>query len=346
MTWRLCSGVSPAKFAFVSAVHHIAGPSGAGPGERHDMLERARRWLRSQGVDDSDTVRIDVPGRGAQTDDSSGSMRGELDSLIPMLQSGSLFGGKQGLEVVDAQNLTAGEAQIVSEMLGTIDSDAVAVVFVSEGAVPSVLSKTLKSGSSESVRKIWESNAHKWLHDEISRRGMDISGDASSALIQRFGADTASLGQALDQLSDAGRKITAAMVLERFRNRPNEPIFHYTDAVAKGDTGEALRRLADLLTHNHPLVLLASLETELRRRSLALAAPDSETLAEWAGARPSDRWVERVWRQRTRLKDSSLRKGLAALVRADRVLKSAPEEMHHVTMERLTVAMCMWMTGK
>jgi DNA polymerase III delta subunit len=218
---------------------------------------------------------------------------------------------------------------------------------VSEGSVPAALAKILKQvGKTDSVRKMWESNAHKWLHEEIGKRGLEISSDAAAALIQRFGADTASLGQALDQLADAGKRITAPMVLDRFRNRPNEPIFHYTDAVAKGDVSEALRRLSDLLIHQHPLVLLASLETELRRRSLALAAPDKETLAAWAGARPSDRWVERVYRQRGKLKDSSLRKGLEAMVRADRVLKSAPEDLHQVTLERLTVAMCYWMVGK
>jgi DNA polymerase III delta subunit len=311
------------------------------------MLERARGHLKSCGVDPDDVVRIDVPGRGGSTEDGAGVMRGELDSVIPMLQSGSLFGGRQGLELVDAQNLNATEAEIIAQMLPLIDPDAIAVSIVSEGAIPAVLSKAVKAvGTSHSVRKIWESNAQQWLHDEIHRRGLEISGDAARALIQRFGADTASLGQALDQLTDAGKKVTAAMVLDRFRNRPNEPIFHYTDAVAKGDVAEALRRLGDLLTHHHPLVLLASLETEVKRRAWALAAPNAETLAEWAGAKSNDRWVERTWRQRSKLKDSSLRKALDALVRADRVLKSAPEELHRVTLERLTVAMCFWLVGR
>ncbi len=331
----------------MSSILLISGPSGAGPGERQELLARARAFLADAGIDGSDVVRIDVPGRGGSTEDGGGSMRGELEAVIPLLQSGSLFGGRQGLELVDGQNLVAAEAEVIAELLPTVDQDSVAVVIVSEGSVPAVLSKAVKAvGRTESVRKIWESNAHKWLHTEIGRRGMEISSNAEAALIQRFGADTASLGQALDQLADSGKKVTAPMVLDRFRNRPNEPIFHYTDAVAKGDVAEALRRLSDLLTHQHPLVLLASLETELRRRSLALAAPDAETLAQWAGAKSNDRWVERTYRQRSKLKDSSLRKGLGALVRADRVLKSAPEELHQVTLERLTVAMCRWMIGK
>lgn len=331
----------------MSAVLHVSCPAGSGPGERQETLERARNHLLGLGVDPADIVRIDVPGRGGSTDDGVGQMRGELESVIPMLQSGSLFGGKQGLELVDAQNLNGSEAEVIAEMLATVDPEAVAVSIVSEGAIPAALVKAVKAtGTTYSVKKMWESNAQQWLHGEINRRGLEISGDAAAALIQRFGADVAALGQALDQLADAGRKVTAAMVLERFRNRPNEPIFHYTDAVGKGDIDEALRRLNDLLIHHHPLVLLASLETEVKRRSWALAAPDQATLADWAGARSGDRWVERVWRQRSKLKDSSLRKAVDALVRADRVLKSAPEELHQVTLERLTVAMCFWLVGR
>lgn len=331
----------------MSSVLHVAGPAGAAPGERRQMLDQARSHLDRSGVAADDIVRIDVPGRGGSVDEPSGSLRGELEAVVPMLQSGSLFGGRQGLELVDAQNLLAGEAEIIAGLLPGIDPEALVVVIVSEGALANALKQAVKeAGTVQTVQKIWESNAQRWLDEQIIERGLQIDGGAAAALIQRFGADTASLGQALDQLADTSGRITAAVILDRFRNRPNEPIFHYTDAVAKGDSSEALRRLDDLLFHNHPLVILASLETELRRRSLALAAPDKATLAEWAGAREKDRWIERVWRRRGALRDSSLRRGMSALVRADRILKTQPEELHQVTLERLTVAMCRWMTGK
>jgi hypothetical protein len=81
----------------------------------------------------------------------------------------------------------------------------------------------------------------------------------------------------------------------------------------------------------------------VRRRAIALSSPDKETFRETMNARGNDRWVDRVWRQRGRLKDSNLRKANDALVRADRLLKSAPAELHHVTMERLTIALCLWL---
>ncbi len=310
------------------------------------MLDLARAFLGEHGVEEVDLVRIDVPLRGTG-DDGDGPLRSELEPVIPLLQSASLFGGKQGLELVDAQRLRVAEAELISELLDAFDPDSVAVAIVSEGSLPAALAKKVKSvGDSKSVGKMWEWSAARWLEEEIQARGLQIDRDAAAALIQRFGADVASLGQALDQLSESTGKIKAADVLDRFRNRPNEPIFHYTDAVAKGDTAEALRRLGDLLTHQPALVILGALEAEVRRRSLALVAGDEKELASLAGARPSDKWVGRTWGQRGRFKASSLRRAVDALVRADRVLKSAPEEMHQVTMERLTVAMCRWLSGR
>lgn len=324
----------------------ISGPSGAGPGERQEMLDRARGFLAEQGVSESDLVRIDVPSRGGG-DEGTGVLRADLEPLVPMLQSGSLFGGVQGVQIVDGQNLLAGEASVIADLIRAADPTGVAVAVVAEGSVPSALAETVKShGSKVSVRKVWESAASTWLGDEISRRRLDMDGAAAAALVQRFGADLAALGQALDQLEEVRGKITKTAVLDRFRNRPNEPIFHYTDAVAAGKTQEALRRLGDLLVHQHPLVILASLETEVRRSSMALAAADKEDLIAMAGARSSDRWVDRVWRRRGRLKDSSLRASVDALARADKVLKSAPEEVHRVTLERLTVAMSRWLSGR
>ena len=307
------------------------------------MLSAARTVFTRLGVEPADVVRIDVPARG-ESEDASGTVRHELEPMIPVLQSGSLFGGTQGLQIVDAQQMNAAEGDILLELLQQMDHETMAVVIVSAGAVPSRLSKFLKAEADVSaVKKMWESTAASWLHDEVDRRGLSLDRNAEQALVQKFGADVASLGQALDQIADTPGSISAKQILDRFKNRPNEPIFHYTDAVTKGDTAEALRRLNDQLTHKHPLVLLATLETEIRRRAIALASPDKETFRAAMNAKGNDRWVDRVWRQRGKLKDSNLRKANEALVKADRLLKSAPAEMYHVTMERLTVALCLWL---
>ena len=320
----------------------ITGPSNSGPGERQQMLDLASDHLAKQGVDRTQVVRVDVPGRGAG-ESSDGALRGELEPLVPLLQSGSLFGETQGLELVDAQNLQVGEAEVLEDLLRAADPAAVESVFLVMGSAPKRLAAVAKDlGSSVSIRKMWERQAREWLNAEVGRRSLAVERGAAEALLQRFGSDTAAMGQALDQLEETTAKVTRALVLDRFKNRPDEPSWLINDAISKGDVGTALRRLSDFLAHGHPLVYLAAVESDLKKRALAAAAPDEATFQTWMGARPGDRNAKRLWSLRGKVRESSLRRAQEALVRADRVIKSQPEEVHRVTLERLTVALCKW----
>ena len=320
----------------------ISAPSNAGPGERQRMLDAAAERFSEQGVGRAELVRLDVPGRGAG-EEGDGTLRTELEPLIPLLQSGSLFGERQGLEIVDVQSLQVAEAVVLADLLRSAEIEAMEVVLLVIGATPRSLAEVVQDrGKSVSVGKIWERQASQWLDAEIRDRGLQLDKGAKDALLQKFGTDTAAMGNALDQLHGLPGKLTKQMILDRFKNRPDEPMFHITDAISRGDVGVALRRLSDFLVHGHPLVYLAAVESDLKRRSLAAAAPDEETFRTWTGSRPTDRGASRVWSQRGKVRESSLRKAQEALVRADRVIKSQPEEVHRVTLERLTVALCRW----
>jgi DNA polymerase III delta subunit len=320
----------------------ITAPSNAGPGERQQMLEGAAAHFARAGVERHQVVRIDVPGRGAG-EEGEGILRGDLEPAIPLLQSGSLFGEPQGLELVDAQNLQLSEGEVLGELIEAADLSSVEVVMLAAGALPRPLSALAKRlGKSQSVKKMWERQALQWVDAEVRDRGLVFDKGAEKALVQKFGSDTAAMGQALDQLEEVSGKITKDLVLDRFKNRPDEPTFMITDAVSKGDVGEALRRLSDFLVHGHPLVYLAAVESDLKKRALAAAAPDEATFRAWMGATAADRGASRFWSQRGRVRESSLRRAQEALVRADRVIKSQPEDVHRVTLERLTVALCRW----
>ena len=329
----------------MKAVHAVIGPREAGPGERQDMLQQAHALLAAAEVDGVD--RIDVPGRGAADDgEGAGPRRGEVDRLVPALQSGSLFGGRRGVLVVDAHQLQAAEAALVAELATGLDSDSVVLVLVAEGGVPAALTKVIKAeGETHTVRKLTERDVFGWVREAGRERRLKVDTAAASALVQRFGTDTAAIGQALDQLVGAGT-VTAEMVTERFRNRPDEPMWYYADAVAEGDVGQALRRLSDFLTHGHPLQLLAFLESDLKRRALARAAPSLDVFAEWLDASPKHYPVEKAWNNRNNGNEDGLRRALGAIARADVVLKSEPEPIHRVTMERLTVALARWYRGR
>ena len=122
-------------------------------------------------------------------------------------------------------------------------------------------------------------------------------------------------------------------------------MWHYADAISAGDTATALRRLSDFLVHGHPLQLLGYLMYELRRRCLAAAAPDIETFAEWVGSKPDHYPVKKAWQARSKASEANLARAVDALARADLQLKTVPEAAHRAMLERLTVAMCRWMTA-
>ncbi len=307
------------------------------------MLGRAHGFLESAEV--ADITRVDVPGRGSGDDVSDAGMRVPVQAIVPALQSGSLFGGRNGLLVVDAHQLQKAEAEVIAEVIAAADQESVVAVFVAAGAIPAPLAKVLREvGDSESVKRVSERSASEWLSHAVRERGVRLGAGAAEALLQRFGTDVASLGQALDQLVSSGESITEDAIRTRFKNRPDEPAWHYMDAVASGDRGAALRRVEDFLQHGHPLVLLATIQNDLRRRALAAAAPDYDTFAEWDGGR-KNYGMEKIWKQRMRVRASDLTRALDAVARADLGLKSTPEATHRVMMERLTVALCLWYGG-
>ena len=322
----------------------ISGPRDVGPGERDLMMEQAHRALGQLGVDNP--TRIDVPAKGTGGEDSGeGAMRTGVQEIVPALQSGSLFGGASGVLIVDADALLKAEAEVIAELLELSQSDDTIAVFVAAGSIPAPLGALLrKTAETIKVSRITERSAGEWLGKAARDRGLRLDRDASTVLLNRFGTNVAALGQALDQLAVDTDEVDVDMVRNRFKNRPDEPMWHYVDAIVAGDQGTALRRLADFLQHGHPLQLLAFLQNDVRRRSIAAAAADYETFLDWDGGKAG--WaLEKVWKQRSRIRGSDLKLAVGALARADLQLKTAPEPSHRVTMERLTVAMCRWYGG-
>jgi DNA polymerase III delta subunit len=328
----------------VNPIVTITGPSQAGAGERQLMLDAAKAALAQLGA--TEITRIDVPGRGSGEDAEDSGMRTPVAAAVPALQSGSLFGGSPAVLVVDAQQLLKAEATVLAELVTAASSSgSIVAVFVAAGAVPAPLGAVLRKASETiKVDRMTERKAATWLSQAARDRGLALRGDAAEALIQRFGTDVGALGTALDQLAVDGQPPTGDAIRERFKNRPDEPMWHLADAISAGDSGETLRRLEDFLIHGHPLQLLAFLQNDVRRRALAAAAPDYDTFVDRDGGRKGY-GMEKVWKARHRARDTDLRRAVGALARADLHLKTTPEPTHRVTMERLVVALCHWYAG-
>ena len=272
----------------VGEVLAVVIPDRGGPGEREEGLENARRHLLRAGVEEAQIVRMDVPssrGQGATPPgmpDQRGVFRHELLEVVPLLQSSSLFGQKQGLLLVGAQNLLSAESQALSGLLGGLDPAAVAVAIVAERSLPKDLSKKVREiGKVETMRQPWENQVHGWLDRQSKEKGLRIDFQSRAALVQRFGTDRSALRRALEQLQGENRPITAAMIIERFRNRPDQPVFRILDEILAGNTEGALRRLGDYLANarssdGRPYILLGALESDLRLRLMASQAHDRE----------------------------------------------------------------------
>ena len=183
---------------------------------------------------------------------------------------------------MDANHLLAAESQALADLLSAVDPASVAVAIVANRSLPAPLARKVKEiGKVDVVRPLWENQVHGWLTRQIKEKGLRVGYQARSALVQRFGTDRAALGRALEQLQGENRPISAEMIVERFRNRPDQPVFRVLDEILAGDSRSALRRLGDYLANarpsdGRPHILLGALESDLRLRLLASQARDRE----------------------------------------------------------------------
>ncbi|MXZ69423.1 MAG: hypothetical protein F4Z17_10770, partial [Acidimicrobiia bacterium] len=286
-----------------------------------------------------------TPGRG-QSVGGEGRLRPEIEPIVPALQSVSLFGRRTGVMLMDAHLLQPDEAAVVTELLAYDTDGSRPVVLVTSGKLsPPLAAHVKKNAEVITVRKLADRDVAQWVRSAARRRGIRLGSDAAQALIERFGSDVGAIDQALDQLSITDGPLTDQMILDRFRNRPDQPLWKLTDALGRGAVDEAIRRMHDLLTHGHPLVLVATIENDLRRRALAAAAPDIATFAEWTGGKPGAYPTRKAWQAGRAMSREDLNRSVDAVRRADATLKGMPEETHLPTMERLVTALCYWYRG-
>ena len=276
----------------VSEVLALVIPDRGGPGEREEALVAARGHLRKEGVERGQIVRVDVPstrGGGAVPPggpNQHGAFRADLNGVVPLLQSSSLFGLKQGLLLMDANFLLAAESRAMAELLPAIDPSAVAVAIVAQRSLPATLAKTVRAiGKVKTLLPLWENQIHGWLMGQMKEKGLRMSYQARAAMVQRFGTDRAALRRALEQLQGENRPITAEMVMERFRSRPDQPVFRILDEIVAGNAEAALRRLGDYLANSRssdgrPHILLGVVESDLRLRLKASQARNRDHFGE------------------------------------------------------------------
>jgi len=197
----------------------IVGPREAGATEREDMRLRADRIFASEGVEGPQ--RVDVPGKGASASDDGSALREPIRAIAPALQSGSLFGGKTGVLVVDTQDLLKAEVDVIAEILDGADPDQSVAVFLAAGTLPAPIKKRVQaSGKVETVKAVTEREAAGWIVTYGKEHGLRIDQEARSELLATFGSNTAQMRNALEQLAISGSTISAGETMALFGRWP------------------------------------------------------------------------------------------------------------------------------
>ncbi len=310
-------------------------------GSWFQLQERAEAILKESGATSVDIQRIHVPDKGSGGEGTS-PLRNEVGPIVPALQSLSLFGDRQVVELIDAQNLLKVEAEAIADLVTGMDHEMVLLVVMARGKAPAVLDKALVAAGAakEDFRQVRQRDAAGWLTNEARKRHIQMGPEVRDELFKVFGTDLAAIASALDQLD--GTEVTFEAVKGRFKNRPDLAPWDLTDSMDKGDVAGSLRLLADYLVHSHPLQLIGFLERDLRRKAMALSADSLTEFAEWEGARADNFAIKNTYTKARNLKHENLAKALSTLEKVDGALKSAPEAVHLVMLERLVVAFCFW----
>jgi DNA polymerase-3 subunit delta len=180
-----------------------------------------------------------------------------------------------------------------------------------------------------------------WVGEEASARGLKLGREETRYLVSEVGSDLRRLANELEKVSlyAAGDRLDLETMAEILGRGRAQSVFKFTDAVASGDAPSALRQLGRLLEEGEaPLRILALLDRlvgQLRIAKDAQAAGKRDSsLASLVGAPPS---AARVIGERARRVDQDfLRRAVAALADADRLLKST-RLPHQVVMEGLVL---------
>ncbi len=185
----------------------------------------------------------------------------------------------------------------------------------------------------------WE--LQEWVAEEGRARKLKLGREETRYLVTEIGSDLRRLSNELEKLSlyASGDRLDLETMAEVLGRGRAQSVFKFTDAVASGDAGSALRLLGRLLEEGEPplriLALLDRLVGQLRIAKDAQASGRKDSsLAGLLGAPPSA--AKALGERARRLSREFLRRAVDALADTDRLLKSS-RLPHRVVMEGLVL---------
>jgi DNA polymerase-3 subunit delta len=202
----------------------------------------------------------------------------------------------------------------------------------------------------------------EFVNDRLRAARKTLEPQAREMLLMRCGTDLRALDQELSKLFlYAGDRaaIRPADISEIFTDQGQGWVFDLTRAIADRDASAALSELARLLAQGeHPLKLLATIASDMRRLLVARQLLDSELRTRWKRGMTYQQFQQSVLRQGAPLVNrnpyadylcfqradnfsiAALRTAMERIYEADLSLKSSAS-MQRLVMERLIIGMCL-----
>lgn len=111
-----------------------------------------------------------------------------------------------------------------------------------------------------------EDKVVSWITKQASDKGLKISRDAALCLVQNIGSDLRKIDTELEKIKTSIHPKTSVAINEvKEVSATNENIFLFADFLLQKKSAEAIVELNKLLEQNHPLKILATLQTLTRR---------------------------------------------------------------------------------
>ncbi|HWP23527.1 MAG TPA: DNA polymerase III subunit delta [Candidatus Binatia bacterium] len=210
--------------------------------------------------------------------------------------------------------------------------------------------------------KLSRENLLAFIHEQLARSGKSLEPRAREMLVERASGDLRGLKQELDKLvlfAGDRASIRAGDVEAVVTDRGEGWIFDLTRAIAERDAAAALGQLARLLSQgDHPLRLLGTIASEVRRLLAARQLLDTDLAKRWRRGMSYAQFQQAVLRQgeplltrnpyadymcfqrAERFSLDELRAWMESLFEADLRLKSSAGQPRLV-MEKLVLDMCL-----
>lgn len=262
----------------------------------------------------------------------------EIENVLQAIATPSMFDDRRTIVVREVERLPAEAQRKLIACLQHPEPDAT-LVLVGSKMPAQMISAARKSGHVIEVEKGKRKDLFPWVKQQAAAKGLHMSGDAMSTLVDVVGEQRLALSQALEELSlamPAGARITPKEIAAQFRGRADVKLFGFIDAVAQKQGPAALEAMHYLVAQGEsPTMLFWNLIRHFRQ--LLEAAESSPKQVAKALGKPE--WLaEKLCRQARGFGVEALVAAYQMLAEADLKMKSS-EEPEGLTLERTVVAL-------